>query len=284
MPVDLARTFLEIVRSGSFVGAAERLHLTQTAVTARVHSLEGQLDCSLFVRNRSGVTLTAQGEAFVEYANRMVQAWEQAQQQVSRLGEELPSLRLGAEASLGDPLLLSWLTELRKALPACRLEAQIGESESLLRALDQGLLDAALLYQPIYWPGLKVELLLEEKLIQVAHAQQPEPDIYVPWSEDFRRQHLAALPGEQRAAMSFNQGPLALQYLLAVGGRGYFRARAVQRYLDNGQLRRIAQAPEFTYPVYLVYSLNCRAPALAQGLALLKTAMLSAENSWNFQG
>lgn len=282
MPVDLARTFLEIVRSGSFVGAAERLHLTQTAVTARVHSLESQLNCPLFVRNRSGVTLTAQGEAFVEYANRMVQAWEQAQQNVSAKAQEQPCLRLAAEASLGNPLLLSWICALRKAQPAYRLEAQIGESEPLLRALEQSQLDAALLYQPLYWPGLKVELLLEEKLIQVAHAKQQAPDIYVPWSEAFGRQHLAALPGEQRAQLRFNQGPLALQYLLAEGGRGYFRARAVQRYLDDGRLQRIEQAPEFTYPVYLVYAPDRQSPALQQALALLKPAMQQAEHAWEF--
>ena len=63
MAVDLARTFLEIVRCGSFVGAAEHLHLTQAAITARVQSLESQLNCSLFVRNRSGARLTPDGVA-----------------------------------------------------------------------------------------------------------------------------------------------------------------------------------------------------------------------------
>ena len=48
MDIELARTFLEIVRSGSFMAAAERLHVTQTTVTARVHNLEGQLGCRLF--------------------------------------------------------------------------------------------------------------------------------------------------------------------------------------------------------------------------------------------
>lgn len=41
MDIELARTFLEIVRSGSFMAAAERLHVTQTTVTARVHNLRG---------------------------------------------------------------------------------------------------------------------------------------------------------------------------------------------------------------------------------------------------
>ena len=67
--IDLARTFLEIVRSGSFIAAGEKLHVTQTAVTARVRNLEGQLGCRLFVRNRSGATLTPDGERFVAHAS-----------------------------------------------------------------------------------------------------------------------------------------------------------------------------------------------------------------------
>src|SRR5690625_7782267 len=58
MDIELARTFLEIVRTGSFMAAAERLHVTQTAVTARLQNLQGQLGCRLFVRNRSGAPLS----------------------------------------------------------------------------------------------------------------------------------------------------------------------------------------------------------------------------------
>ena len=56
MDINLARTFLEIVSSGSFLAAADRLHLTQTAVGARVRALEDLLGRRLFVRNKAGVT------------------------------------------------------------------------------------------------------------------------------------------------------------------------------------------------------------------------------------
>jgi DNA-binding transcriptional LysR family regulator len=46
-----ARTFLEIVKTGSFVGAAHNLNITQTAVSARIRSLEQQLDSTVFIRN-----------------------------------------------------------------------------------------------------------------------------------------------------------------------------------------------------------------------------------------
>jgi len=70
--------------------------------------------------------------------------------------------------------------------------------------------------------------------------------------------------------MSFSLGPLALQYLVQCGGRGYFRTRVVQRYLDEGVLKRVEQAPEFSHPVYLVYSRANRSAALAKAISLVR--------------
>ncbi|MGO3453167.1 MAG: LysR family transcriptional regulator, partial [Marinomonadaceae bacterium] len=52
MDIELAKTFIEIMQSGTFAKAAERLHVTQTTVTARIHALEASMNCSLFIRNR----------------------------------------------------------------------------------------------------------------------------------------------------------------------------------------------------------------------------------------
>lgn len=68
MDITLARTFLEIVATRSFQRAAERLHVTQTAVSARVRTLEDLLGRQLFVRNKAGASLTSAGEHFMRYA------------------------------------------------------------------------------------------------------------------------------------------------------------------------------------------------------------------------
>src|SRR5688572_20804653 len=78
MDIALARTFLEIVASGNFVRAAERLHVTQTTVSVRVQTLEGLLGRKLFVRNKAGASLTPAGEQFMRYAPLLVQVWERA--------------------------------------------------------------------------------------------------------------------------------------------------------------------------------------------------------------
>ncbi len=167
MDIDLARTFLEIARSGSFVAAAERLHLTQTAVTARIQNLEGQLGCRLFVRNRAGARLTADGEHFLGYASQLVQTWDAARRDLPLPDGFRNLLNLGGEVSLCNPLLLNWMRRLREAIPGHAVRVEIGQGADLLKQLEQGVLDAALVYQPEYWPGLQVEQLLEEKLVMV---------------------------------------------------------------------------------------------------------------------
>ncbi len=83
MDITLARTFLEVVGTGSFVVASERLHVTQTAISARVKTLEDLLGRQLFVRNKSGASLTPAGEQFVRHATTLVQVWERARHQVA---------------------------------------------------------------------------------------------------------------------------------------------------------------------------------------------------------
>ncbi|CDZ95811.1 MULTISPECIES: LysR family transcriptional regulator [Pseudomonadaceae] len=269
MDIDLARTFLEIIRSGSFIATAERMHITQTAVTARVRSLELQLGCRLFTRNRAGARLTSDGERFVAYATQLVQTWETAKRDLPLPRGYDKLLSLGAEVSLSNPLMLAWVQRLRQALPEHALRSDVAGDNELLKKLELGALDAVLVHQPAYWPALQVEQVLEEKLIQVEHAGNPEPYIYVDWGPAFRERHDLALPGNMRSALSFSLGPLALQYLVQCGGRGYFRTRVVQRYLDDGTLKRVEQAPEFSYPIYLVYARAAQSPTLARAIELL---------------
>jgi DNA-binding transcriptional LysR family regulator len=273
MDIDLARTFLEIVRTGSFMAAAERLHVTQTTVTARIHNLEGQLGCRLFVRNRSGARLTGHGERFTAHASQLVRTWDAARRELPLPEGAQRLLTLGGEISLWSPLLLGWLLQLREREAEVAVRVEVGERRTLHEKLEQGVLDAALVHQPDYWPGMQVEQLVEEKLILVRAVQRDAPYVYVDWGGDFRKQHDSALPERARAAVSIDLGPLALQYLLHKGGSGYFRTRVAQPYLEQGLLERVETAPEFNYPVYLVYSRTQRSPLLERAFEVLRSVV-----------
>jgi DNA-binding transcriptional LysR family regulator len=280
MDIDLARTFLEIVRHGSLMAAAQKLHVTQTAITARVQKLESHLNCTLFIRNRTGARLTSDGEAFVVFANQLVQTWDAARRDLPLPDGYRHVLRIGAQMSLCNPLMLSWVREISTSIPEYALHSEVRDGDVLMRDVERGALDAALVYQPAYWPGLQVEELLEEKLILVCVVGRPEPYVYIDWGPEFRQQHDAAMPEKSKAAVGFNLGPLALQYILDNGGSGYFRTRVVQSYVDRGVLERVPMAPEFSYPTYLVYSRNNHSAVLPKAFALLRKIALQ-EGDWS---
>lgn len=83
MDISIARTFLEVVKTGSFVNAAANLNISQTAVSARIRVLEEQLDRPMFVRNKAGARLTPAGEQFFRFATSLVQVWEAARTTVA---------------------------------------------------------------------------------------------------------------------------------------------------------------------------------------------------------
>ena len=278
MDIELARTFLEIVRTGSFMAAAERLHITQTTVTARVQNLESQLGCRLFVRNRSGASLTENGERFAGHASQLVQTWEAARRELPLPEGAGSVLTLAAEISLWNPLLLNWLSALAGAVPEVALRVEVGEPRSLHERLEQGVLDAALVHQPDYWPGMQVEHLLEEKLILVRTPHTGEPYVYVDWGAHFRQQHDAALPEKARASLSMDLGPLAIHYLVSRGGSGYFRTRVAQPWLEQGALVKVENAPEFSYPLYLVYSRAKSSAVLTNAFTVLRDVLRDQES------
>src|SRR3546814_14687332 len=103
MDISVARTFLEVVKTGSFVSAAANLNLTQTAVSARIRVLEDQLDRPVFTRNKAGAKLTPAGEQFLRFATTLVQVWDRARRAVALPPGRETVVTVGAELSLWSP-------------------------------------------------------------------------------------------------------------------------------------------------------------------------------------
>jgi DNA-binding transcriptional LysR family regulator len=259
MDIVLARTFLEIVTCGNFVRAAERLHVTQTAVSVRVRTLEELLGRKLFVRNKAGASLTSAGEQFFRYAPLLVQVWERARQQVAVPPGLDAVVTVAAELALWDPFLLGWLLRMRRSAPQLALRAQVGLPEGLMNEVAAGVIDIAVMYAPHHRPGLRIELLLKEQLVLVTTARpraKPADSeyVYVDWGPDFAAHHNLAFPERSHPGTHVGLGPLGLRFILEAGGTGYFRRQAVQPHLADGSLSLVRGAPEFVYPAYAVYS------------------------------
>ena len=257
MDINQARTFLEIARCGSFVAAADRLNLTQTAVSARIRKLEDDLGRRLFIRNKAGARLTPAGERLLRHATAMLQLWERARQQVALPPGRRAGVHLGGELSLWHPLLADWLVWMRRECPDIALWAEVDSPANLLARVRDGAMDVAVLYNPPPTPNLVNELLAEEKLVLVTSRADgrltPEDFVLVDWGPGFAASFAAAFPDLGSPAVSISLGPLALAYLLTAGGSGYLRLGTVTPFLAAGRLFRVADAPEFSHSAHVVY-------------------------------
>ncbi|WP_018075808.1 LysR family transcriptional regulator [Novosphingobium nitrogenifigens] len=257
MDIAIARTFLEVVRTGSFINAAANLHITQTAVSARIRVLEEQLGRPVFVRDKAGARMTAAGERFLRFATSLVQVWESARRAVA-LPEGFDSVvTVGAEFSLWNPLLLHWLSWTRRHAPHLAVRARVDGADRLLDQVQSGLLDAAVIYGGARRTGIITELLFEEKLVLVrtpGNDEAASEQVGVWWGEEFAAFHQAAYPDQANPVIAVDHGPLALEYILSTGGRGYFREGFIRLLMEAGQLLPVPDSPEFSYSAYLAHS------------------------------
>ena len=97
------RVFLEVVRTGSFTRAAERLKISQPAVSQNIAELESSLGVSLFDRSRQSVRLSGEGELFKSYADRIVYWCSAAEKMFSAAVRNSPVREVRIEA--GDDML-----------------------------------------------------------------------------------------------------------------------------------------------------------------------------------
>ena len=280
MDTELARTFLAVVAAGNFISAAERLHVTQSTVSARIHALEQQLGCILFVRNKAGTTLTPAGRQFQKHAGILVRTVEHALHDVGVPRGFRGALTIGGRFGLWEQLLLQWLPQMRAAAPDISLRAEIGLEPDLMQGLVEGRLDIAVLYTPQSRPGLKVEMLIEDTLVMIStdptgSAEPGSGYVYIDWGPEFYARHSATFPDFVGPALTANIGWIGLQHILENGGSGSFPLRLVRPYLAEGKLVRLKGAPEFSLPAYVVYGSNDRPDFIDQALEIIRSIAAS---------
>ena len=173
MDTELARTFLVVIATGSFVEAAQRLHVTQSTVSTRIQRLEETLGAELFVRNKSGTTLTAAGLQFQKHAALLTRTVEQARQEIGVISGYRATITIGGRIGLWEDLLLRWLPVFSALAPDVAVRALVAFEEQLMEALIDGRANIGVMYTPHSRPGLIVEPLLEEQLVMVSTRTAP---------------------------------------------------------------------------------------------------------------
>lgn len=157
MNLRFMETFLWVARLRSITRAAERLHLTQSAVSARIAGLEEELGTALIDRQARGFRLTWAGERFLTHAGDMLAIQHRMRAELG--GAEAFELRIGVI----ETVLHSWLVELVNALkadnPRIGLEITVEMTPVLNDLLRRGALDLVFTAAPVAGLGLRARTL-----------------------------------------------------------------------------------------------------------------------------
>ncbi|SPH24916.1 HTH-type transcriptional regulator GltR [Defluviimonas aquaemixtae] len=258
MDIALIKTFLEVSAASSFGGAAERLQVTQSAVSLRIQRLEDILGRPLFTRSKAGAFLTPAGAEFEHYALSILKIWEEARQQVVIPEGFKKSLTIGAQYSLWPRLGFRMVDGLRIVMPELSLRTELGMTDRLTRMLTEGIVQIALMYTPMLRPGLIARPLLQEEL--ALFASWPDPVcsdlkgryLFIDWGPEFVQFHGLNLPDLSNQGMAFSLEAMAAEFISRRDYAGYLPTRYAKRYCDSGQLYPVPDMPTFPYPAWTV--------------------------------
>src|SRR5918912_1521500 len=179
MEIRQLRAFEAISETGTFTAGAQRVHITQAAISMQIRQLETELGAPLFIRAPRRVLLTEAGEALLERARRILREHDAAVAEIAELaGAERGRLRVGSASAMvsADPLP-TILKELKQQHPRADVTIVSGTSQELVRQILAGDLDMAFVSLPVEARGIHTEVLSRDELVAIAsprhkHAKQ----------------------------------------------------------------------------------------------------------------
>ncbi|MFP7673479.1 pca operon transcription factor PcaQ [Marivita sp. S0852] len=167
--------FSAIARARSFKQAAEQLNLTQPAISKTLKELEDILGVVVLERSRSGVSLTPQGEVFLQFAEQSTAALRHGLRSLRATDSAAGQLKLGALPSVASCLLPDAVRAFAAKSPDTRVEVHEGPHHDLTTRLRSGGLDLVVgrLGKPDTMVGLSFQQLYSEDVVVVAHPESP---------------------------------------------------------------------------------------------------------------
>jgi DNA-binding transcriptional LysR family regulator len=176
MEIRELRAFTAVAEEGSLSAAARTLHVSQSALSQTILSLERQLGVQLLERRSSGVTATDAGTILLREARALLAQHDQALAAVTgQAAASAEPLRAGIPLELPADLLPGALAEVRAVFPRTRVDISHASSAAQLAALKAGELDVALVRELPVDPGFDAVLVVEEAmgvLLATSHASE----------------------------------------------------------------------------------------------------------------
>jgi len=165
--------FRAVVSEGSVSNAAVKLNRVQSNISTRIKQLEEQLNKKLFHRHNRKLTLTADGELLLTYADKLITLSLEASEALS---EDTPKgvFRIGAMESTAAARLPELLRKYNAAYPNVQIELVTDTAGGLIQRLKKSEIEVAFVAEPIFGDDLQTQAVFEEELVLIVPSSFPK--------------------------------------------------------------------------------------------------------------
>lgn len=276
MDITAFRTFLAAAATGSFTGAAQRVHASPSSVTERIKQLEHRLGARLFDRDKRGCRLTLAGRKFLEPAQKAVRAWDIARHDVSLPAEFSSSVSIGGQYALWRHVLLDWLAEARTVLPDIAFRVTAGAPLRLNRDLAEGFLDLVVLYDPVFRKDIASKKLFDDELILVSGVKGEDWQsryVSIEWGQNLAAEIASELDIAPESGLVLDLGNQSARWLIEQEMCGYMPERLVSGHIARNELHRVENVPSFDYPAHICWRRDMDARVASQLVGTLRASI-----------
>lgn len=275
---DRLRKFAHLIDAGSFTRAARDLHISQPALSMSIQKLERELRASLYVRGSQPVAPTQAGKQVYKSAKELDASVRMLRVKLSEMAKQEITLSIGMIDSIADIMLANART-IGTLESQAKASLAINNSRYLLDSLERGDIDVAIIAeqaQPLE-TLLHAESIGAEPLVIIFHQaiarkimQEFEAGVlhtFISYDQPSRthaiiEQHFA-LHNVVVSPQFFSSSPDVIQRLvMAQKGAAALPYRRVQKYLQSGTLKQLAQNAVIPRNITVVTRRNYQAPRL----------------------
>jgi DNA-binding transcriptional LysR family regulator len=253
MDLVLAESLVAVADTGTVTDAAQRVHISQSALSRRLQQLESDLGAQLLSRGRHGAELTEAGLLAVAECRAMLARYDAMRRDIAEhLGLQKGTVVLGGGATVTSCLLPPAIAAFRARHPAIRFLVKEAGSHQVLDDVARGRVQIGIVTLPVFHEELEIAPLVDDEIVLVARRDDPLPSSAAP--SDLRGRGVIAFePGsairriidaslsaagvEVEVTTELRSVPSMLQMVSATGDLAFVSALSLRH---EPELRRIA--------------------------------------------
>lgn len=258
MDLKLLQTFLAVVETESFHRAADRLHITQAAVSSRIRALEDILEAELFLRGPGGTRMSDAGKQLRPHAEQLLAHWQQIAGSIGHRSANRIALRVGCQLSIWDSLLVDLTIWAENTLGKLLLTLNFDHESNALDLVRKQIVDMTISLEPASAGRLTSIQLPPERMVLIADHPCSMSDTELPLFINFQlgSQYDAEVHdtlGDHSGHIFLGNAAMGVEYLQRRGGMAFCPSRMVRNALAQERVFLVEGGGNFDINRYAVY-------------------------------